>query len=149
MSRLAATIDQSVPKDQQRAVTSVAAVARPVHPTTEQVQDPEQLARYVHDLQIGLQEATKVARSQHRNGAIIFSNVTCGASGTKLTPLAHGFGRFAYWNVVGWRGIEGAATTTSAPFLVDDQNDASDVLTDENTLSLRSYVAGTADIEVF
>jgi hypothetical protein len=105
----------------------------------------------VHELQRGLADATQQVRSQHANGSLIFSNVTCGVSGEKVT-LAHQFGRFAYFRVVQWANIydpTGATDTVTAPILVCDQSDAADVVTDENTIALRSYVSGVAAIEVF
>lgn len=148
MSRLAAIVDQSVPVSERKAITTRAALQLPPHPTESAVGDPRQLVRIIRDIHSTLAEATDQARSQRSNESITFENVTCGVSGAKVS-LRHGLGRKVFFRVVGWANVQGSTNTTAAPVLVCDRNDAANSATDSDTLALRSYVSGVADIEVY
>lgn len=145
MSRIFSSIDTSQVTSQRP--TSLVAPLRVVQITEEQVSDPKILTKQIQSLQRELSETTQAARSTFQY-EIIFKNVVCGTAGAKIT-LNHGFGTCALFQVLSWRNVRGAASTVTAPILIDDRNDASAVVTSNTTLSLRSYVAGEADIRVF
>ena len=75
--------------------------------------------------------------------AVTFENITVGASGA-IVQIHHGLGRRVRWAIVDFAGI----STTAGASLVSDMHDASPRTT-EDILALRSYVAGTASIEVW
>jgi hypothetical protein len=98
----------------------------------------EQLSR----LQTSVVESTTAARANRHNQAITFERVPCGSSGTKVV-LAHRLNRPARWAVVDWqRGTPGGTHGLEKSAIASDVND-------NNTLTLVSYVAGTASIEVW
>lgn len=112
--------------------------------TQDSVKEPTSLATALTRMVQTVVTALRALLGLRRSQTVTFENVACSTGATKVV-LRHNLGRRARWSVAGWRG----ASTTTAPSLVSDENDASAVLTDKNTLALRSYVAGTADIEVF
>ena len=142
MSRIAATIDLSLPAP-QKPTSLLAALARPVHITEEQARDPAIVARVIAGVQQELADTTQESRSTFQLELIV-RNVACAVGAAKVV-VAHGFGRYAYCQVIRWSG----PSTITAPVLVDDRDDTSNVLTDKNTIALRSYVAGTADLRIF
>ncbi|MBP9106039.1 MAG: hypothetical protein KBF56_04740 [Gemmatimonadaceae bacterium] len=99
---------------------------------------PEQFAKQLNALQEATVEATEAARRNRGNSKVTFEDIACGTAGATVV-LRHGLGRRARWRVVDWtrttpggtHGLERSATGN-----------------DENTLTLASYVAGTATIEV-
>lgn len=95
----------------------------------------EQLTR----MQANVVEATQASRSPYRRGAKVFEGVTAGSGGAKVV-LEHRLGRPARWQLIDWTGAAGASLVRST--VASDRND-------ENTLTLLSYVAGVAAIEVF
>lgn len=98
----------------------------------------ERLAEQVQAIQVATADATEPARRDRRTQARTYEAVACGSGGA-LVRISHGLGREVRWAVVdwrrttpgGWHGLERASQT------------------DENTLVLASYVAGTATIEVW
>lgn len=100
---------------------------------------PATLAEQLTRLQTATVEATEATRRNRGNSKVVFEDQTCGTAGATLV-LRHGLGRRARWRVVDWarttpggnHGLERSATGTN----------------DENTLTLASYVAGVATIEV-
>jgi hypothetical protein len=115
-----------------RTVEDAAGVAKPevfAAGDTDQTR-AEQLGR----MQATLQAA---ASGVGRRGETRIFEVATGTGGAELR-LEHRLGRVARWSVVDWRrttpgGYHGLERLSS----------------DENTLVLRSYVAGTASIEVW
>lgn len=142
--RVASTIDLSVPVKDQKAVTAIAPMTRPVQFTEQQAEDPKTLARQLTMLHQELVNTTQAVRAHPEQAPITFKNVKCPASGEKVT-LTHNFGSFADFIVVKWAG----AGTVTCPILVSDESDGDSALTTANQLVLRSYVAGTATIRVF
>lgn len=90
----------------------------------------EQLGR----MQVALQAA---ASGLGRRGETRVFEVTVGTGGAE-TRLEHRLGRVARWAVVDWQ--------RTAP---GGSHGLERLSSDENTLVLRSYVAGTASIEVW
>lgn len=117
--------------------------ARAERYTAEDVSNPARLAALLTKLHQNHVEASGFARAHPRAQSKTFYGFPVGTSGAKLR-LAHGFNRAVLWFVVGWRGNG----VTAAPALVSDELDASPETT-SNTLVLRSYVAGTVDIEIW
>jgi hypothetical protein len=107
------------------------------------VRDPAELARLLTRLEEIAVEATLYARAHPRAQSVTFYGVKTSTGGAKVA-LSHGLGQRVLWLVVGWRG----SGVTTAPILVSDEADASPQTTPE-VLWLRSYVAGTVDIEVW
>jgi hypothetical protein len=95
----------------------------------------EQLTR----MQANVVEATQASRSAYRRGAKVFEGVTVGTGGAKVV-LEHRLGRPARWQLVDFTGAAGASLVRST--VASDRND-------ENALTLLSYAAGVATIEVF
>ena len=143
LTRIGCTIDQSVPSELQKPVALAAPLVRPVQVTTDQVKDLGTLAKQLDALQQEVAQTSHSMRANPIQAPVIFTNLACGGGGEKVR-LQHGFGRFAYWQVIGWRG----ASTSSAPALVSDQSDAAPETT-TGLLCLRSYAVGTADLMVF
>lgn len=104
---------------------------------------PRELAEQLTRLQTNVVEATEAARGRQAK-ALVFEDVTCGTAGA-LVVLEHRLGRRARWRVVDWarttpggsHGLERAASGLAG------------ATNDDNTLTLVSYVAGTASIEVW
>ena len=96
----------------------------------------EQLGR----LQRAVSEAVEVARG--RRGRSRLYEVTTGTGGAALV-IEHRLGRVARWAVVDW------ARTTPGGTHGLERSVVSGAANDANTLTLRSYVAGTATIEVW
>lgn len=140
MARLASVIDHSASQRVARSVT--ATLARPVQLTEAHVKNPSVLVKQLTNLQQELAASTQVQRSHPEQTLITFEKVVCGISGAKVR-IAHNFGVFADFIVTHWSGASGGHS------LVSDLDDASAVETDENTLVLRSYVAGIATIRVY
>ncbi len=111
--------------------------------TAERVQDPETLAAQLTRINQLALDATNEGRTDPLRGVTIYRGLEVGIGGTKLI-IRHGRGRRVSWWPVGWSG---AATTTS-PDLVCDDKDLTNVVTDEDTLALKSYVIGTLDLAV-
>lgn len=112
--------------------------------TARDVSDPARLAALLTKLHQNGQEASSYARAHPRAQSITFYGVTVQSGGAKVS-FVHNLGRRVLWFVVGWRGNG----VTSGPSLVSDELDASGSLTTTNALWLRSYVAGTVDVEVW
>ncbi len=126
------------------AVAKVTTDAQPVRAerfTAEHVQDPDVLAAQLTRINQLALDATSEARGSALRAPTIYKGLTAG--GDKIV-IRHGLGRRAFWWVVGWYG----AATSGASDLVSDELDASDVLTDVNTLALRSTVYGIVDVAV-
>ncbi|HMY78468.1 MAG TPA: hypothetical protein PLT98_06940 [Thauera aminoaromatica] len=101
--------------------------------------EPDVRAQQLARLQQSVAEATQAARGPYRNGAKVFEGVAVGTGGARVV-LEHRLGRTAKWSVIDFTGAAGASlvrSTTSG-----DRND-------ENCLTLLSYAAGVATIEVF
>lgn len=102
---------------------------------------PEQLARQLNALQEATVEAAEAARRNRGNTKVTFEDVACPAGGATVV-LRHGLGRRARWRVVDWtRTIPGGTHGLERGISTANTND-------ENTLTLLSFVAGTATIEV-
>jgi hypothetical protein len=102
---------------------------------------PEQLARQLTALQAATVEATEATRRNRGNTKVTFEDVACPAGGATVV-LRHGLGRRARWRVVDWmRPIPGGSHGLERSKSSNDTND-------ENTLTLLSFIAGTATIEV-
>lgn len=144
VARVATSIDLGLPVAYQTPVTTTAALLRPITVTTEDVKDPEVLARAVTTLQLELHSSTQVQRSHPEQGPITFKRVSCPTGNAKIF-LPHGFGRHAEFIVTKWSG-DGVL---AGPALISDEDDSTGALTDVNTLVLRSGVAGTANIRVY
>ena len=99
---------------------------------------PEQLVRQLTALQSMAVEATEAARRNRSNEKRTFEDVACGTAGATVV-LRHGLGRRARWRVVDW-----ARTTPGGTHGLE----RSAAGNDDNTLTLASYVAGVATIEV-
>lgn len=144
--RVASVIDLSLPVDQQKAVVATTPLNRPLQFTKEQVADPAMLTKQLQALHQEVAQTTQAVRSHPEQAPITFNNVVCGIGGTKVV-LQHGFGAFADYVVTRWSG-DG---TNALYSLTSDERDlpVTDRLTNKNTLALRSFVAGTANIRVF
>jgi hypothetical protein len=97
--------------------------------TAEDVKDPEKLARAVQELREAL-AGVELPRS------IDFEDLAASTGGA-LLRLAHGFGGRVRWFVMDWQ-----SSGTAAPVLMRT------TASDENTLVLGSYVAGTVTVRV-
>ena len=93
---------------------------------------PDQMTR----LQAAIAEATEATRRNRGNTKVTFEAVACGTAGATIT-LRHNLGRVPRWRVVDW-----ARTTPGGTHGLERSS------SDETTLVLASYVAGTATIEV-
>jgi hypothetical protein len=91
-------------------------------------------------LQQAIVEVTKATRANRRNQAWAFEDVPVHTVGTQI-KLRHGLGRRVRWSVVDWQ----PTVAGNAPNIECFQSEQ----TDPNLLILRSYVAGTATIEVW
>jgi hypothetical protein len=99
--------------------------------SSQDVQDPEQLARLIQEQRQTLHGLPPGRRE------IIFEDVATGTAGALLS-LPHGIGGRVLWSVVDWASTAGGA----APILEKDDTTSND------TLVLASYVAGTATIRI-
>lgn len=115
----------------------------PIQPENFSPDDkPELRAAQLSRVQVTVGEATTAARANRHNQAVTFERVPCGTAGAKVV-LAHRLGRSARWSVVDWqRTAAGGTHGLERSAVATDVNDA-------NTLTLVSYVAGTASIEVW
>ena len=115
----------------------------PIQPENFSPDDkPELRAQQLSRVQVTVTEATTSARANRHNQALTFERVPCVAGGAIIT-LAHRLGRPARWAVVDW-------TPAASGNLWNITRDAVDAkANDVNTLTLRSYVAGSASIEVW
>jgi hypothetical protein len=99
--------------------------------TPDNVTDPKALARLLTKffrIVVLLQRMWTPGRLDHQDRAV-------DGTGTTLYTFAHNLGGRVRWWVVDWTGSAG-------PQLVKD------VATDDNTLVLRSYVAGTVTVRI-
>ena len=146
--KLASAIDTSLPLAAQKAISTGTALARPIRITKETVQDPEELSNILSGMQSEISTSGATARSHPEQAPITFKNVTCGVSNAKVV-LAHNFGRNAEYIVTKWKGLN----TTAMFILICDEDDVASpgvpVVTDKNTLALKSQVAGIANIRVY
>lgn len=146
--RIASAIDLSVPATLRKAVSTGAALTKPIRISKETIQDHEELSNILTGMQLELTSSTAAQRSHPEQAPITFKNVVCGVSDTKVI-LPHNFGRNAEYIVTKWKGVG----TTAMFVLVCDEDDAAapgvPVVTDKNTLALRSRVAGIASIRVY
>lgn len=102
---------------------------------------PEQFAKQLNALQEATVEATEAARRNRGNTKVTFEDVACPAGGSPVV-LRHGLGRRARWRVVDWtRTIPGGTHGLERGISTSYTND-------ETTLTLLSFVQGTATIEV-
>ncbi len=99
----------------------------------QDAQDPVKLARVVARL---LAENTELRRRFNAD-RLDFEDVAVSTAGASVT-LQHNFAGRVRWYLVGWQ-----SSGTDAPILKEDTTN-----TTENTLVLKSYVAGTATIRV-
>lgn len=99
--------------------------------TSTDVQDPEKLARALQDARKELDALDRPRRE------MVYEDVATGAAGA-LLKLPHNFGARVRWHVVDWASTAGGA----APVLEKSTT------TDDDTLVLASYVAGTASIRI-
>ena len=118
------------------AVGAVRQLTRPAEPrqqvTPEQVQDPERLARLAMDLLrdvAALKRRFWPRRVDHEDREV-------DATGTTKYRFPHGFAGRVRWYVVGWSGGSAGAS------LVEHDD------TDDSTLVLVSYVAGTLTLRI-
>ncbi len=128
------------------AVAKVTVGAQPIRAeriTAEHVQDPDVLAAQLTRIVKAQADSTNEARGDALRGPTVYKGLTVYTAGTKLI-IKHNLGRRAFWWIVGWYGNVAA----SGHSLASDEQDASGVLTDANTLALRSYVAGIVDVAV-
>jgi hypothetical protein len=95
--------------------------------TAEDVKDPEKLARAMQDLRAAVGNTVDERTMEIEDVAVS----TAGA----LVSFRHNFGGRVRWSVVDWEGAAGHGL-------------ARDASTDDNTLVLASYVAGTATIRI-
>lgn len=103
--------------------------------------DPATLAEQLTRLQSATVEATEATRRNRSNSKVVFEDVACGAGGATVV-LRHGLGRRARWRVVDWtRTTPGGSHGLERGISTANTND-------ENTLTLLSFVQGTATIEV-
>lgn len=103
--------------------------------------DPATLAEQLTRLQAATVEATEATRRNRGNTKVVFEDIACPAGGATVV-LRHGLGRRARWRVVDWmRPIPGGSHGLERSKSSNDTND-------ENTLTLLSFIAGTATIEV-
>lgn len=102
--------------------------------TADDAKDASKLARLLGRL---LSDVAALRRAWAPR-SIDFEDVTVSTAGAQVA-LAHNFGGRVRWWICGWQ-----SSGTSAPVL----RESSSVTTDENTLYLQSYVAGTACIRV-
>jgi hypothetical protein len=108
--------------------------------TPAMVATPNQLAPLLTRIVATISTIGRCVFAMRRSQTICFEGITCGTAGSKIS-IPHGLGVLARWNVARWYDPHGS-TTTSGHSLVQDES------SDTNTLVLRSYVAGCADIEV-
>ena len=98
---------------------------------------PEQLVKQLSSLQAMAIEATEAARRNRSNGKRTFEDIACGTAGATVV-LQHNLGQRARWRVVDWRSTLGGGVALERALTGND----------DNTLTLQSYVAGVATIEV-
>lgn len=99
---------------------------------------PEQLVKQLSSLQAMAIEATEASRRNRSNAKRTFEDIACGTAGATVV-LQHNLGQRARWRVVDWRSTLGGGGVALERALTGN---------DDNTLTLQSYVAGTATIEV-
>lgn len=106
----------------------------PVHQraTEADVQEPRKLARLLTDAH---KAAAEVA-ARHDPARVDHEDIVVDATGATQYRLHHGFGGRVRWWVVDWR------SATAGPQLVYSSS------SDNDTLVLVSYVAGTATIRI-
>lgn len=104
----------------------------------ESVASSRALADSLTRLMKNITDVARAVFAQRRVETITFENITCSAAGALVT-LEHRLGRPARWGVVEWSGSS----------VVAGHSFVRDAASTDNALVLRSYVAGTADIEVF
>lgn len=92
------------------------------------------------DVQIAMsrtQQATEAAVRALSTVEVIADDLACGTAGAQVR-IRHAFGRRARWEVIDW-----ARTTPGGNHGLERVSD------DGTTLTLASYVAGTATVRVF
>lgn len=101
---------------------------------------PETRAEQLGRLQRLVHEATKGSRGRRTDSRLF--ELVVGTGGASVA-IEHRLGRVARWAVVDWaRATPGGTHGLERSALAADTNDA-------NTLTLRSYVAGSATVEVW
>lgn len=108
--------------------------------TTEMVQDPVKLAETLTRMS---NITTELSQDAQKGQTIVFQDVACPELGSTIR-LQHNLDKRVMWRVVDWSDPATGALPTTAPALVRSALD-----TTNNVLVLRSYVLGTASIEVF
>jgi hypothetical protein len=127
-------------------VTTATQPVRSERFTAEQVADQQVLSDQLTRINQLALDASAAARANPLGAPQIYRGIACGTGGAKVL-IRHGLNRRALWWVVGWSG--GGTSITHE--LVSDELDASaglEVLTDANTIALRSYAVGTVDLAV-
>ncbi len=124
-------------------VTTTSVPARVERFTAEQAQDPVVLSAQLTRVVQNQADADHESNTSPLRGPTVYKRLAVGIGASK-TIIRHGLGRRAFWWVVGWSG----STTAAGHDLVCDEDDGVNVVTDSNTLALRSYVAGTVDVAV-
>lgn len=118
-------------------------VREPAEPVREErfaaTDAPETRAEQLTRLQRSVVESTEATRRTRQTSSVVFEAISCGTGGVSI-PLRHDLNRIARWAVVDWR-----RTTPGGTHGIERHADGND----ENTLVLRSYVAGIASIEVW
>ncbi len=142
--RIACTIDLAASAS-KKPISVAAPLAKPVVFTTAQMKDADFAAKQLVALSTQIAEVTHAQRSHPERAPVTFHNVLCGAAGAKTT-LHHNFGRNADFIVTMWKG---GATVAGHSLVCDEFDAAGTVVTDENKISFRSYVTGTANIRVY
>jgi hypothetical protein len=137
LRRLHTQVDYPDPTDLRKAVVRVGVPIpiRVLRFTANQLRRPEDIADALGMVQRNVDEATAAARSNPRASSVFHTGLVVGAAGT-LLAIEHRLGRPAFWAVVGWRGASAGHSLVSAK-------------DDGTTLTLKSYVAGTLDLEVW
>ena len=101
----------------------------------EAFEKPGDVARQLNTMQTVLHDATLAARTSSRNQSITFEGLIFDGA-LPHAPIRHGLGTKVRWSVVRW--YDTASTAGTFETAQDDQ-----------TLTLNSTTAGTADVEVW
>lgn len=100
--------------------------------TEEQVQDPPRLARMV----LSIMRELATLRRRWAPRSVVHEDREVDGTGTTIYRFPHGFAGRVDWWPVAWTGAAGACA------LVQDDS------TDDNTLALVSYEAGTVTLRI-
>ncbi len=127
------------------AVAKVTTSQQPIRAervTAEHVQDPDTLAAILTRVVQVQADSTSESRGDPLRAPTVYKGLV--VDGLNKVIIRHGFGRRVFWWVVGWYG----AAAFNGNDLVSDEQDATGVLTDINTLALRASVPGIVDVAV-